>query len=58
MSEVNSALASILRAQAWERAKGELSSMLVTYYKDDRFDRIDAIVAEFVKTVDDEGLAE
>lgn len=49
----------ILRAQAWERAKGELRSVLAAYISDkDRFDRMDALVATFIKEVEDEGLAE
>jgi len=52
------AVLTTLRAQAWERAKGELRSLLPTYYVDDRFQRIDSLIEEFIHTVEDEGLAE
>ena len=52
-----------LRSQAWERAKGELNSMLVTFRDGDqtvpkfsRFDRLSELIASFVKGVEDEGL--
>ena len=52
----------VLRQQAWQRAKGELLSILVTYWSDDgddsAFNKIDALIAEFIKTVDDEALLE
>ncbi len=53
----------ILRGQAWERAKGELKSMLLTFYSthnanEGQFDRLDAMVEELIKTVEDEGLHE
>lgn len=52
-------LLDVLRAQAWERAKGELQSVLVTYYdggRQNRFDDLNKLVSDFIKTVDDEGL--
>ena len=51
-----------MRMMAWERAKGELNSMLPTYQdeneKDDRFDRFDNALDSFVKEVEESGLAE
>ena len=52
----------VLRAMAWERAKGELSSMLNTYFPeydgnkrvDTGFDRVSQIVEEFIKEIDGE----
>mgnify|MGYP001579449888 CR=1 FL=1 len=49
----------ILRQQAWERAKGELNSMLVTYYwEDNRFEEIENRIKEFIKNIEDDGLHE
>jgi len=52
----------VMRMMAWERAKGELNSMLPTYQdeneKDDRFDRFDNALDSFVKEVEESGLAE
>jgi hypothetical protein len=48
-----------LRGQAWERAKGELNSMLGTFWDDDgRFEKLDAAIKEFIKKVEDNGLQE
>ena len=52
-------LSDILRAQAWERAKGELRSMLVTYYGEpDRFSRLNELLNGFIQVVEEEGLQE
>ena len=52
-------LGAILRAQAWERAKGELRSMLVTYYGETyRFERMNSLMEDLIKTVEGEGLEE
>jgi len=50
----------ILRQMAWERAKGELTSMLVTYSPDDRneFNEMNAAIHKFVEKVEDNGLHE
>ena len=49
----------MLRAMAWERAKGELRSMLVTYEGEKAtFDAMDEALAEFVDTVEENGWAE
>ena len=52
-----------LRAQAWERAKGELRAVAVTFFGDGsaapgQFDQYEAEVEQFVKAVEDQGLAE
>ena len=48
-----------LRAQAWQRAKGELQAVLHTYFGErDRFEAMDSAVQELIKTVEDDGLAE
>ena len=50
---------SLLRCMAWERAKGELRSMLHTYYESgDRFDRFNEKVKELIDYVEDNGLQE
>ena len=58
----NDMLLATLRAQAWERAKGELQAVLVTYYggyEDDApFKQLDPLVKAFVKEVEDRGLIE
>jgi len=48
-----------LRAQAWERAKGELNSILSTYWDDiDSFKRANLAINRFVDEIEGEGLAE
>ena len=55
-----------LRAMAWERAKGELGSMLHTYYAHDKhgkpqpcyFDQFKRALKSFVKQVEDNGWQE
>ena len=59
----NADISRMLRNQAWERAKGELKSMLWTYCagansRDGQFDKFDALLAEFVKEVEDNALHE
>jgi len=49
----------VLRAQAWSRAKGELSSILDTYHGEmEKFDQMRSLIREMVDTVENEGLAE
>lgn len=49
----------VLRMMAWERAKGELRSMLNTYWDDhDRFTAMNEVMTEFVKHVEDNALEE
>lgn len=48
-----------LRAQAWERAKGELNAVLQTYFGEaEKFEAMDAAIREFVEKVEGHGLAE
>lgn len=58
-----------MRHMAWERAKGELRSMLVTYYDErplpdhnydapSKFKRFDDALKAFIDLVEDQGLAE
>jgi hypothetical protein len=48
-----------MRMQAWERAKGELRACLSTFFgEEERHRKLDDAVNEFVKRIDDEGLAE
>lgn len=59
-----------MRAQAWQRAKGELRAMLSTFHPGDgsdhtpatapegNFSRLDKLVDAFIETVEDNGLAE
>lgn len=48
-----------LRAQAWERAKGELRAVLSTYWGGHHnFPAINEKVTKFISEIDDEGLAE
>jgi hypothetical protein len=44
-----------LRNMAWERAKGELKSILETYWgnEDDQFDKINDKINNFIKDVED-----
>lgn len=55
----------VLRAQAWERAKGELQAMLNTFYATDegncrpgQFNALDNAINLFVNHVESEGLEE
>jgi len=54
-------LNSVLREQAWERAKGELQSMLCTYCTGEeenghtRFRSMDNAINDFVKEVEHHG---
>jgi hypothetical protein len=49
----------ILRMMAWERAKGELRSMLVTYVNDmDNYKRLEIAIEGFIKDVEDNGKQE
>lgn len=48
-----------MRAMAWERAKGELRSILETYWdEEEKFDKIDAAIKRFTNEVENEGWAE
>jgi hypothetical protein len=58
------AILGVMRGQAWSRAKGELDALLSAFASRgdeevrSRFDRLYRLIAEFSKTVEDEGLAE
>jgi hypothetical protein len=46
----------ILRAQAWERAKGELLSILSTYYGEEKeFKAMDKEINKLIRFVEDNG---
>ena len=53
-----------MRSMAWERAKGELRSMLHTFYSEarpgslqgDRFARFDSLIAKFEDDIESEEL--
>lgn len=48
-----------MRNMAWHRAKGEISSMLETYYGyNGRFEKMKKAFSEFVEHVESEGLQE
>ena len=49
-----------MRSMAWSRAKGELDSMLNSYWSDDvaSFRRMQELIKEFVETVESEGVQE
>lgn len=63
----DSRVIAILRAQAWEKAKGELNAMLHTYHyipikgtpkSGSKFERIDKAINLLIKYVEDHGLHE
>ena len=58
MSDQESMDMKIMRRMAWERAKGELQSMLQTYWGNDNFLEFDVTVREFVKKVENNALQE
>jgi hypothetical protein len=52
-----------MRSQAWERAKGELASMLWTFHSPHdsitgQFEKLDTRIDAFFKSVESEGLHE
>ena len=55
----NEDLAGILRAQAWERAKGELNAVRVTYWgsrDEGKLDEFDLRLEIFIREIEDLGL--
>lgn len=57
----NRELAAIQRAMAWERAKGELRSMLWTLYGENtcqHFEDLNKHISNFIATVEDNALHE
>lgn len=56
-------LSRMLRNQAWERAKGELRSMIWTFHSpanasEGQFDKLDAKLKAFIADIEGEGLNE
>ena len=50
-------LQQMLRAQAWERAKGELKSMTHTFYNQKKeFEPLNNAIQKFIKKIEFEGL--
>ena len=47
-----------MRSMAWSRAKGELDSILVTYYNNDNYVKMKTAIDEFVAHVEDNGIQE
>ena len=48
-----------LRNMAWERAKGELKSMLHTFWDEKgNFEELDKEIKKFIKKIEDDGLQE
>jgi hypothetical protein len=52
-----------LRKMAWERAKGELTSMLQTYwsgpdYDDKRYQKLEEVLTDFFDEVESEALTD
>lgn len=48
-----------MRAMAWERAKGELRSMLHTFYQNgENHARFSAVTSEFIEKIEFNGLHE
>jgi hypothetical protein len=48
-----------MRNMAWERAKGELNSVLVTYWDDDeKYQPMKEAIEEFVNKIEGEALQE
>jgi hypothetical protein len=59
LSSDTQAVLGVLRAQSWERAKGELQAMLQTYYNSDvSYSRMVAAIEALEKEVEDNGLQE
>lgn len=57
--QANEHIAEILRGQAWERTKGELQCMLVTFYSEpDKFEELSKTIKAFVAKVENVGLQE
>lgn len=54
---MNSQDRQIIRLMAWERAKGELNSMLQTHLggEQEQYDRLKKAITDFVKDVEDNG---
>ena len=61
---MDSMLRNTIRAMAWQRAKGELKSILETYYSgaypedNEKFVKFDHLLEEFIKKVEEHGCSE
>jgi hypothetical protein len=60
---MNDKILKVLRTQAWERAKGELNSMMQTFFsgtkeESDRFCLLDAVIKDFIDNVEGNALHE
>jgi hypothetical protein len=59
MNDPELSLKHLMRAMAWCRAKGELESMMNTYYgEEEKFEAMHVLFAKFIIEVEDNGLAE
>lgn len=62
MSHEDNMTQRMLRNMAWCRAKGEMQSMLTTFYQDNgrpgQFVELEKAINEFVEKVEQEGLRE
>jgi hypothetical protein len=47
-----------MRAMAWHRAKGELNSILSTYYNNDNYGKMEEAITDFVSLIEDNGIQE
>jgi len=45
-----------MRLMAWEKVKGELRSILASYYSPGNFEKMNEEVNKFIKTVEDDDL--
>lgn len=52
---MNSQDRQIIRLMAWERAKGELKSMLQTYIEEEQYKRMKQAITQFIKDVEENG---
>lgn len=48
----------VMRRMAWERAKGELASMLQASFENNNYTSLDDSIRDFIEEVEDNGLHE
>lgn len=49
----------VMRCMAWQRAKGELNSMLATFYDDRKhYEKLKSHIEDFIEEAESEGLSE
>ena len=59
MSNSDERVLRTMRMMAWARAKGEIDSILSTFWgEEEQFDRLTQAITVFVKEVEDNALAE